>query len=253
MSIRTGGRAVAAIGIAVAVACKKSPAPSDDDTTGAGTTMLDPSTTTTTTGTTTADDVVDPTNDTNPDGTGCCEIHDGIGCDEAAVQACVCDESPECCTFGWDDLCVDRALACDATCMPDPDPTTMTTDPSDTSQTDPETGPSDDSTGNPGGNDGPCCEAVQSGTGCGDADITACTCDVDPYCCEEFWDEYCVAEASQYCPIDCGNDCCMAHDATACNDAEVFGCVIEQMESCYDSWSQSCVDTAQAQCGLACG
>jgi hypothetical protein len=252
MAIRSGWRVLAAIGLAF-VACKKSAAPSADATTDGGTTMVDPSTTSTG-GSTSGDDVVDPTNDTNPGGTNCCELHDGIGCDEAAVQACVCDEAPECCTFGWDDLCVDRALACDATCMPDPDPTTVDptttgTDPSDTSITDPDTGPVE--TG--ATNDGPCCEVAQSGTGCEDAGVTECVCDLDPYCCEEFWDEYCVAGASQSCGIECGNDCCMVHDAVACNDVEVFGCVVEQDRSCYGTWSQTCVNTAQGACGLMCG
>lgn len=234
------------------VACKKDAAPSSVDTTGGDTTSFDPSTTTSESSTT--EEIVDPTNDTNPQGTNCCELHDGIGCDEAAVQACVCDEAPECCTFGWDDLCVSRAHACDATCTPDPDPTNVTSEPTTTGPdptdvTDPDTGPVDTGTTN----DGPCCEAAQSGTGCEDAAVTQCVCDLDPYCCQEQWDEYCVAGASQSCAIDCGNDCCTVHDTTACNDVEVFGCVVEQDRSCFGPWSQNCVSTAQNSCGLDCG
>jgi len=37
----------------------------------------------------------------------CCEPHDNPGCDDDAVEACVCNQDIECCTQAWDQLCVD--------------------------------------------------------------------------------------------------------------------------------------------------
>lgn len=235
-----------------AAACAKAPASTNDGTSTSSATEADP---TTSSGTTTSSTTTSDTIDTSADGTACCEVHDGIGCEEAAVQACVCEESAECCTFGWDELCVDRAMACDATCMPDPpDPTTGGAESTDEGPvTDPDTGPDDSTTGPAPTNEGPCCEVAGNGVGCGDAEVTACTCALDPYCCDTFWDEYCVAIASQSCAIDCANDCCMAHDAVACNDIDVFACTVEANEPCYDAWTAGCVDTATAQCDLMCG
>lgn len=54
------------------------------------------------------------------DGTGCCEAHSDPSCDEGDVAVCVCDELPECCVFGWDEACVERAMGtCEATCEGD--------------------------------------------------------------------------------------------------------------------------------------
>lgn len=52
-----------------------------------------------------------------PEGDGCCEAHEGPGCNEDPVQQCVCEAEPECCLFDWLESCA--ALAedkCAATC-----------------------------------------------------------------------------------------------------------------------------------------
>ena len=55
-----------------------------------------------------------------PPGEGCCEAHEGPGCNEQAVAVCVCDESPECCVFDWYETCAERAQgACAAACESD--------------------------------------------------------------------------------------------------------------------------------------
>jgi hypothetical protein len=233
------------------VACKDPSSGSADDSstgnvasTGTGT---DAATTSTSSSVDPSGIVSDPSlGETSPDGEGCCQIHAGSGCDEADVQACVCDQSPRCCAFGWDSGCVADALVCNATCMPDPDPGADEVTGNDAGN---DTG-SDSDTAKPGMGD--CCESLPQPQ-CEDAAVTQCTCGIDPYCCNQFWDEYCVAIASSACRIDCGNDCCMPHDAVACNDADVFGCVVEQVESCFGDWSPQCVMVAQNQCGLACG
>lgn len=209
--------------------------------------------TSTSTSTTTLDPsgvVSDPSlGETAVDGSGCCQIHADAGCDEADVQQCVCDGSPRCCAFGWDSGCVADAQACNATCMPDTDP--VTTDPTGEVTGDPGGDPGGDPSGDPTGAEGDCCESLGH-PACGDDAVTQCTCNIDPYCCDTQWDEYCVAIASDSCAIDCANDCCVPHDTTACNDADVFGCVVEQVESCIDAWTNQCVGVATNQCGLSC-
>lgn len=89
------------------------------------TTTTASSTTTTTDATTTDATLTDPTTEsTSPDsstgggGDGCCDVHAGAGCNEDAVEMCVCEASPDCCVFGWEKNCVDVAMnMCAATCM----------------------------------------------------------------------------------------------------------------------------------------
>jgi hypothetical protein len=45
------------------------------------------------------------------------------------------------------------------------------------------------------------CFAVQTNTGCNNPSITACVCDVDPFCCNTRWDGICVNEVSS---LGCG-------------------------------------------------
>lgn len=48
----------------------------------------------------------------------CCETHDGRGCQEPSVQACVCSFDPFCCETTWDELCANEAQSdCNANCM----------------------------------------------------------------------------------------------------------------------------------------
>lgn len=97
----------------------------------ASTTMTTLTTTTASTSMSTTDPATtdptttDPTTEsTSPDsstgggGDGCCDVHAGAGCNEDAVEMCVCEASPDCCVFGWEKNCVDVAMnMCDATCM----------------------------------------------------------------------------------------------------------------------------------------
>lgn len=176
----------------------------------------------------------------------CCDVHDAPGCNEAAVQSCVCNDAPACCAFGWDEACVERASTCAATCMADASSEGGVADT--TGVTSAGDGGGD---GGAPANDGPCCAGSEFGAGCADAGVASCVCAGDPYCCDTNWDLYCVAEASA-CGIDCMNDCCSAHEAQACNDIDVFGCVTDMLEGCWDQWTADCVDAATAQCGLTC-
>ena len=55
--------------------------------------------------------------------------------------------------------------------------------------------------------DGPCCEP-HDGTGCNDPEVSACVCQFDPFCCEQYWDEICVDEAIDVCGLWCGSTDC---------------------------------------------
>ncbi len=49
----------------------------------------------------------------------CCSAHSGVGCDDGAVQSCVCGIDPACCALSWDAECAQRAQAsCAAGCGP---------------------------------------------------------------------------------------------------------------------------------------
>lgn len=96
-------------------------------------------------------------------GGDCCMAHAGPGCDDATVQACVCDLDAFCCDSGWDDLCVGVAGNSCGACG-----------------------------GTMGAEDG-CC-AAHATPGCSDAGVEACVCAADAYCCSTQWDATCVDE-----------------------------------------------------------
>lgn len=96
-------------------------------------------------------------------GGDCCTAHAGPGCDDATVQACVCDLDAFCCDSGWDDLCVGIAGQSCGACG-----------------------------GTMGAEDG-CC-AAHATPGCSDAGVEACVCAADAYCCSTQWDATCVEE-----------------------------------------------------------
>ena len=65
-------------------------------------------------------------------------------------------------------------------------------------------------------NGGSCCEAHQS-VGCDDPEITQCVCAMDPYCCQQMWDDICVDEAINQCKAQCDDPCepqCWTADGT---------------------------------------
>lgn len=47
----------------------------------------------------------------------CCSAHGWLGCEEHAVESCVCGLDPKCCTDGWDATCVMTAeQLCQTSC-----------------------------------------------------------------------------------------------------------------------------------------
>ena len=113
----------------------------------------------------------------------CCDIHAKPGCTIPEIEECVCNADPLCCDTegGWDEVCVDVVDAEGCGMCP----------------ADPGTG------GETDGSMGDCCQP-QATPGCGDPEIEACVCEMDPFCCaagEEkggVWDEVCAAEVVRF-------------------------------------------------------
>lgn len=100
------------------------------------------------------------------------------------------------------------------------------------------------------------CEAGAAGID--DPVIEACTCKVDPYCCDTAWDELCISIATLVCGADCssiptcgaGLPCEQAHEAPGCRDSECCDLVCRMDPyCCIIGWDQACVATASGSCG----
>ena len=73
-------------------------------------------------------------------------------------------------------------------------------------------------------------------------------CDLDPFCCDEEWDNFCVGTAVIEC-ASCGGSatgsCFSPHENTACNDDECCDLVCAADPFCCDTqWDNFCVATA---------
>ncbi len=102
----------------------------------------------------------------------CCETADEGGCGDEQINDCVCAADAQCCLSGYDQLCVDQAVAeCGLQCEQPP--------------------PESD-----------CCEASEVGQ-CTDAEVNDCVCAFDPYCCNVSYDENCVSMGVTYCGATC--------------------------------------------------
>ena len=113
----------------------------------------------------------------------CCDIHGKPGCTIPEIEECVCNADPLCCDTegGWDEVCVDVVDAEGCGMCPE----------------EPGTG------GETDGSMGDCCEPQET-PGCGDAEVEACVCEMDPFCCAAgdekggVWDEVCAAEVVRF-------------------------------------------------------
>jgi hypothetical protein len=162
----------------------------------------------------------------DPGENSCCESSPFPGCNDSAVQACVCDLEPFCCEFSYDPFCVELAFGCGVVCPTE-------------------------------GAESDCCTASDV-AGCTDAVINTCTCATDSQCCTDSFDEVCVAEAVAECGAQCNSgepesDCCTPSDVPGCGSAEVSDCVCAvDPFCCAGGFDESCVALAQSQCGASC-
>ncbi|MEM6992152.1 MAG: hypothetical protein AAF721_16700 [Myxococcota bacterium] len=168
------------------------------------------------------------TDDSGGGGLGgdCCEIAPTSGCNDVAVEMCVCDQDEFCCAMQWDDLCVELAAGCGAACEL-PEPT--------------------------------CCDPQRAG-GCVDTEISDCTCLLDPACCDTAWSPACVALSVAECTNLCEGidfqgegDCCEPHATAGCeaNDVQICACAADEF-CCAREWDEACVEGAVEVCALEC-
>lgn len=105
---------------------------------------------------------VDPVDDDD-----CCSFHLSGGCEDAAIEACVCAQAPECCTDVWTPTCtiLVGTLECAPACPELVEPQ--------------------------------CCDVEVQG--CFDPVVESCVCAVDDFCCDH-WDGQCAAQVE---PLGC--------------------------------------------------
>ncbi len=152
---------------------------------------------------------------------GCCGAHESPSCDDEGVAQCVCAQDSYCCETSWDGQCAEEVelFGC----------------------------------GMCGGGDDPCC-LPHGSPGCVDPEVAACVCEDNPYCCEQMWDEACVAAVAD---LGCGicedeGACCEAHGGLGCADQGVEACVCEIAPGCCEgAWDEVCVGLVEfLECGL---
>ncbi|MCA9711322.1 MAG: hypothetical protein KDK70_36120, partial [Myxococcales bacterium] len=165
----------------------------------------------------------DPDGTTSPpSGQDCCAGGSEPGCNDPAVEACVCGEIAFCCDTGWEKVCASavEALGC-GHCGG-----------ADTGEPPP---PGESSGGEPPPPPPPmgdCCE-VQMTPGCADAAVQDCVCAQDDYCCMMEWDQLCVDQVDELMCGDCGgvmpppgvSPCCEAQMGPGCGDTAIEDCV----------------------------
>jgi hypothetical protein len=149
----------------------------------------------------------------------CCEEKVTAGCPELqAVEHCVCEAHPECCTDAWGDDCVEEAEGhCGLSCIAGPGGYCGDgdCDPGETAGT-----CLADCSGQP---DHDCCTSILNSEtsewnpGCVDEGIETCVCALDSWCCEFNWDRKCAITATNFCglactEIGCGNGTCEDYD-----------------------------------------
>ena len=114
-------------------------------------------------------------------------------------------------------------------------------------------GPVSGSTGGPPeANEGSCCEA-SPGAGCADPEVEDCVCAIDPFCCDDRWDELCadlVQDAMCGACEDAG-ECCEASLDPGCGNTDVEDCVCDvDSYCCTEEWDATC---AAAVVAFGCG
>ncbi|MCB9717031.1 MAG: hypothetical protein H6712_24455 [Myxococcales bacterium] len=198
----------------------------------------------------------------------CCEANGSPGCENKAVELCVCASDEWCCDSEWDSACAAliEALGCGHCTAGDggePPP--------------------------PGGDDGAsggeCC-SEHSAPGCDEPEVEACVCAIEPFCCDTRWSAACTAVLEVHGCGECGaeppppsggdsggepppppggdsggepppggdGDCCADNGTPGCDDATIESCVCASDAYCCDTeWDGVCVgEVGSLGCGT-CG
>ena len=223
-------------------------------------------------------------------GGDCCSAHDGGRCDDATCSACVINIDPPC-GISWDTFCVDDAVTPDpdgcrdecpckgnccvsqgngkdgceddvcAMCVCDQVDASCCSDSWDETCVEHANEDLCGSVCGCGGLPGDCClgNDPNSGiAGCLTQDCQDCVCGVDPYCCQDVWDDECAGRAAD--PDGCGavcgcgqqQSCCYPHTSGGCDNGDCQACVLAVEPSCADLWDVVCVDRALTSCPDVC-
>ncbi len=92
-----------------------------------------------------------------------------------------------------------------------------------------------------------CCDPTGFNPGCLDAEVEACVCASDPFCCTTDWDGLCVSGVE----LGCGTCSCCEVGGPGCGAPDVQDCVCAYDSYCCDSaWDSLCV---QEVVTLGCG
>jgi hypothetical protein len=200
---------------------------------------------------------------------GDCSVANGTPfCDDAKCCQAVCAADAFCCETEWDQLCADltaticlpTGACCDgngactiqteADCAAigtyEGDGTTCTPDPCSPPLPqcgDAAAGDCFEANGNAACDDKACCNEV---------------CALDPFCCEELWDQLCAESAAKSCDPgpSCGDpetgDCLSANGSPFCENAACCETVCADDPFCCDTeWDQVCADLAAELCAPA--
>lgn len=184
----------------------------------------------------------------------CCVAHDGPGCNDAAIQACVCAQDPTCCSGSWNQFCVNeiKQFGC-GSC----EGGAGGAGGSGGSGT---AGSGDAFGGSAGGGATPtfggwCCNDQTTAPGCDIPEVKSCVCAKDPYCCDDFfgeWDSQCSAQVTEF-------GCAVCSGGYTCTDYpdQCVDCCISGHLSGYDSFGDdvatcACQGACKSSCTLAC-
>ena len=145
------------------------------------------------------------------------------GCDDASCCAAICNVDELCCTVNWDAECV---LLADFYCGSGLQCGSFST------------GSCLESSETPFCDDSVCCQAV---------------CAIDPSCCINTWDSFCVATAFDRCRRGCGvataGSCFFPHLSPGCSDGD---CCVEVCDDdplcCTLVWDSTCAEAALIAC-----
>lgn len=96
--------------------------------------------------------------------------------------------------------------------------------------------------------------------GCADPTCCATTCDVDPFCCDVTWDEFCAGAAEGLCTgsfpacVPGAGGCGVDNGTPGCEDVDCCNTVCMQDPfCCVVGWDDICADEATGLCDLTCG
>lgn len=166
----------------------------------------------------------------NPDAGDCCTTDLGQqGCEDTKCCETICQMVPSCCNVGWGSTCSFLAQHhCVTLCG-----------------------------GCGSGGAGDCC-ATSETPFCSDAECCETVCGVDPFCCENEWDQSCADLAWKHCPGLPGcapptcpgeGSCCAANDTPFCSGSGCCNAVCAEDPYCCEvEWDECCAHLAFVHC-----